>query len=408
MISDSITQVRGFKVAGVHAGLKQDGALDFGLIVSDGPCVTAGVFTTNVVKAAPVHLCMERLKTHSDKIRAVVINTGSANAMTGGQGMYDAVAVTQLTADKLGVDKQQVLSLSTGVIGELLNMEKIADGIDNTAANLGDDWHSTASAIMTTDTTPKVCEITVNRGDGTYYTIAGIAKGSGMIAPNMATMLAVIVTDAKLIAGQAQEALKMANSVSFNRIVVDGDMSTNDTALLMANGASDITIESGIDFAQFQMALIQVCRRLAQAIVRDGEGASKFISININGAPSDEAAQQIANTIATSPLVKTAFYGNDANWGRIIAAAGRAGVPLDVDKLRLYIAPGTDAHDESDELLLVDDGAPAAYDEADAMKIMQSPEITLNLELGMGSGWALVWTSDLSVDYVNINAAYRT
>jgi len=408
MISNSITQVRGFKVAGVHAGFKPADALDFALIVSENPCVTAGVFTTNEVKAAPVRLCMERLKTHSDKIRAVAINTGSANAMTGGQGIYDAVNVTQLVADKIGMDKQQVLSLSTGVIGELLDMDKIATGVEKSAAALGDDWDASAQAIMTTDTKTKSCHITVQRADGTHYAIAGIAKGSGMIAPNMATMLAVIVTDARLIAGQAQEALKMANSVSFNRIVVDGDMSTNDTALLLANGASGVTIESGIDFAQFQMALIQVCRRLAQAIVRDAEGATKFISVNVNGAANDEAAQTIANTIATSALVKTAFFGGDANWGRIVAAAGRAGVAIDPDKLKLYIAPGMDAHDENDELLLVEDGAPAAYDEDTATRIMESPEITLNLELGMGSGWALVWTTDFSLDYVKINADYRT
>lgn len=407
-VYDYIERVPGFQVAGVHCGLKADGVLDFALISSATPCTVSGVFTTNAVKAAPVRLTMERLKSHGDRVRAIAINTGSANALTGGRGIIDAASTAQLTADALGVDRAQVLTLSTGVIGIPLPMDRIADGIDRATAALGDNWHGAAQAIMTTDTRPKTCAIVVHQPNGRSYTVAGIAKGAGMIAPNMATMLAVIVTDARLVAGQADEALRVAVRHTFNRIVVDGDMSTNDAVLLLANGAGDVSIDTGIDLIQFEMALIQVCRRLAHSIVQDGEGATKFITINVDGAPDDGAAHAIASAIARSPLVKTAFYGEDPNWGRILAAAGQTGVRFEPEKAQLFIASGQDAHDTQDELLLMSYGEAADYDEEAAKAIMRSDAVTVSLELNQGTGWSTVWTTDFSPEYVQINAAYRS
>ncbi|MFW5691288.1 MAG: bifunctional glutamate N-acetyltransferase/amino-acid acetyltransferase ArgJ [Chloroflexota bacterium] len=400
--------VKGFRAAGVPCGLKKNGALDFALIVSEGPAIAAGVFTRNHVKAAPLLVSMDRLKSSRDRVRAVVINAGNANAMTGAQGLHDAEQTTQLVGQALDTGADAVLVLSTGVIGQLLDMQKIAAGVDQAAHCLTRTWDDAARAIMTTDTRPKLRSVRVTQADGGTYTIAGIAKGAGMIAPNMATMLGIVVTDAQLSAGQAQQALDTAVPQTFNRIVVDGDMSTNDTVFLLANGASGAAVQTDADTTQFQAALTAVCRELAQAIVRDGEGVTKFVTINVSGAVDDQAAWQIANTIATSPLVKTAFFGEDANWGRIVAAAGRAGVPLEVDSVRLSIAPGVDAPDSADALLLVENGTRTDYDEADATAIFQAAEITVNLALGLGDGSARVWTSDLSIDYVKINADYRT
>jgi glutamate N-acetyltransferase/amino-acid N-acetyltransferase len=260
---------------------------------------------------------------------------------------------------------------------------------------------------MTTDTRPKSASITVKQADGRTYTIAGISKGAGMIAPNMATMLSVVVTDAALTPEQAQAALTAAANVSYNRIVIDGDMSTNDTVLLLANGASGVTVEA---VEPFQEALNAVCTQLAQAVVRDGEGVTKFITLTVCDAPDDVAALKIANAIATSPLVKTAFFGRDANWGRIVAAAGRSGVDVEPEKLRLSIAAGegTEPGRENAMLTLFELGTPTAYSETEAMAIFSQPSVTILLSCGMGSGSATVWTCDLSHDYVSINGDYRS
>jgi glutamate N-acetyltransferase/amino-acid N-acetyltransferase len=256
---------------------------------------------------------------------------------------------------------------------------------------------------MTTDTCPKMASVTVTTADGKTYTIAGIAKGAGMIAPNMATMLGFIVTDAVLEPAQAHDVLFASADVTFNRIVVDGDTSTNDTVFLLANGASGVTI--GADEREaFAVALTDVCRKLAQDVVRDGEGATKFITLHVTGAPNDEAARQIANAIGTSPLVKTAFYGGDANWGRIIAAAGRSGVNLDPQKLHLWFA----ADEESEKLLLFAEAMPTHYSEAEATALVKLPEVVVTLDCGIGKGAATIWTCDLSHDYVSINGHYRT
>ncbi|MDZ4763848.1 MAG: bifunctional glutamate N-acetyltransferase/amino-acid acetyltransferase ArgJ [Chloroflexota bacterium] len=413
----TIAGVSGFKAAGVHCGYKKDGALDFALIYSEKPCIAAGVFTRNVVKAAPVLLDMERLAANTTHIRAVVINTRCANACTGEQGLENARTMARWTAERLGIAEDEVLVMSTGVIGTQLDMDKIRRGVDLSVAALADGaaaWENAAHAIMTTDTRAKLASA---RG-GADYTVAGIAKGAGMIAPNMATMLGIVVTDAALEPEWAVGTLRAVNETTFNRIVVDGDTSTNDTLLLLANGHET-------DAAGFEEALRPVCKQLAQAIVRDGEGATKFITLNISGAGDDATARLIGNTIATSPLVKTAFYGGDANWGRIVAAAGRAGVPLVDTALKLWLAPGEDVPLDANALLLFEHGMPTTYSETRATEIMASPSVTVWLDCGIQSagedalpatdvtthpqaGAATIWTCDLSHDYVSVNGHYRT
>jgi glutamate N-acetyltransferase/amino-acid N-acetyltransferase len=399
-IEARINGIEGFKAAGVHAGYKKDGALDFALIYSETPCAAAGVFTTNRVKAAPVLVDMERLRANSTAIRAVVVNTRCANACTGQRGIDNALTTARWTAERLGVREDQVLVMSTGVIGTQLDMDIIRRGIDLAVDALADDeraWANAAAAIMTTDTRPKAASA---RADETAYAIGGIAKGAGMIAPNMATMLGLLATDARIDDPHAAHALlTQAADASFNCISVDGDTSTNDTLLLLANGASGETPS----YELFAEMLKDVCLQLALEIVRDGEGATKFIELVVTGAGGGERA--IANTIATSPLVKTAFYGGDPNWGRIVAAAGRAGVEVDPMQMRLWIAPWNEAEGG---LLLFENGVPADYDEARAAAIMAGSDIRVRLECGRGTGSATVYTCDLSHDYVSINGHYRT
>jgi glutamate N-acetyltransferase/amino-acid N-acetyltransferase len=397
-LSDQILPVKGFRVAGVSCGLKPNDLLDFALIVSDVPCVTAGVFTTNMVKAAPVLLGIQRLNNHSDAIRAIAVNTGCANAATGKQGLENANATAKAVANKLGFDAHQVMVMSTGVIGTQLPMDKIHKGIDLAVDKLGDDWATTAKAIMTTDTVHKIASVTVGS-----YTITGIAKGAGMIAPNMATMLSVIATDAKLVVGQAQTALKDANEATFNCITVDGDMSTNDTVLMMSNGMSGVVIDSKEKWMGFFMGLFVVCDALAQSIARDGEGATKLVQIHIKNATDNTSARKIADAIATSPLVKTAIYGGDPNWGRIMAAAGRAGVSFNPDQARLSLVKNT-----SENLVIFENGTGTNYDESEAQAIFAKSEIFITLDLNMGQGHATVWTCDMSHDYISINSHYRS
>lgn len=406
-VKASIDGVKGFQVAGVHAGLKKDDALDFAIIRSSRPCVTAGVFTTNTVKAAPVLYNMERLRTNPSQIRAVAINTVSANACTGQQGMDNSRQMASLTATQLECETHEVLVMSTGVIGMQLPMDKIASGTAIAARSLADDWEATADAIRTTDTRPKMAQVTVLSPHG-QYTVAGISKGSGMIAPNMATTLGVIVTDAKLTLEQANQTLKSAMDASFNKIVVDGDTSTNDMVVLMANGFSGVTLDASFDVAQFQEALTAVAIKLAQDVVRDGEGVTKFITLHITGAANDEIADKIAHTIASSPLVKTAFFGKDANWGRMVAAAGRSGVPFDPDKAQLWMSPGEELFEGDKGLLLFANGTYADYPESAAVEIMEEDSIYISLDCGDGDCETVVWTCDLSHDYVSINGDYRT
>ncbi|MEL6404032.1 MAG: bifunctional glutamate N-acetyltransferase/amino-acid acetyltransferase ArgJ [Chloroflexota bacterium] len=407
-LKKTIDNVGGFTVAGIHAGLKADGERDMALVVADTDCISACVFTKNRVKAAPVLVNMQHLEASAEKMRAVVVNTKSANAATGEQGMHDAQKMASLVADQMGCDVQQVFVMSTGVIGAPLPMPKIEAGINKAHTELAHDWESAADAIRTTDIYPKLASFTVTAEQGDY-TVAGITKGAGMIAPNMATMLGVLVTDAKFTsAEQAQRLLTQTANLSYNRIVVDGDTSTNDMVTLMGSGASGVEITTEADEAQFSEALTQVATYLAQQVVRDGEGASKFITINMQGAESTADAEKIAHTIAASPLVKTAFYGNDANWGRMVAAAGRAGIPFDATKLSLWMQVSEQSIENNRGLLLFEAGAKADYDEAEATAIIKHTDITVTLDLNVGDGQAIVWTCDLTHEYVSINADYRT
>jgi glutamate N-acetyltransferase/amino-acid N-acetyltransferase len=395
----TINPVKGFKAAGLHCGLKEDDLKDIALIVSERPCRAAGVFTTNQVKAAPVLYDQALLAAPGAQARAVIANTHSANACTGEQGMTNTRLVAAHTAQAVGCRPDEVLVLSTGVIGIQLPMGAIVPGIDRLAEALAPDtWADAASAIMTTDTRPKIASVKTETG----YAITGIAKGAGMIAPHMATMLVVIATDAEVTPDILNSELRHAVGRSFNRIIVDGDMSTNDTVLLLANGASEVAVEEGD--CEFQDALVEVCTELAQAIVRDGEGATKFITVLVTGAPDEGMAHAAARSIATSPLCKTAFYGADPNWGRVLSAAGYAGFPLEPDRLALWLLDGKG----EPAIQLVERGQPTDYDEPAAIALMGGPEWGLRLDLGLGEASDWLWTCDLSHDYVTINGHYRT
>jgi glutamate N-acetyltransferase/amino-acid N-acetyltransferase len=383
---------KGIRVAGVHCGLKADQVKDLALIVSETPCQVMGAFTTNKVKAAPV-LYDQAILNSGKSVRAIVTNTGNANACTGDQGIVHTKEMARQTASIFGGQADDVLVLSTGVIGVQLPIEKIISGID-AAGNLliPDGWEDAAQAIMTTDTKPKVYSIRSAGG----YTITGIAKGSGMIAPNMATMLAVIATDV-ILSPEMKEKVAQIWEQSFNRIVVDGDMSTNDTVLLIANGAAGITPTEN-----FEKDLLQVCSTLAKAIVKDGEGATKLVKVIIRGAAKQADAKKIARAIATSSLCKTAFYGADPNWGRFICAAGYAGVDIEVDKMILWI------RNKNEKIKLFENAQSANYDEAAAISLMNENEWAIELDLSTGSENYWLWTCDLSHEYITINGHYRT
>lgn len=331
------------------------------------------------------------------------MNAGIANACTGTTGMEAARATQRMAADALGVEPNQVLVLSTGVIGVQLDLLKMEEGIRHAASDLSPNHGlSAAQAIMTTDTRPKQIGVRVALPGG-EVTIAGMAKGSGMIHPDMATMLSVLTTDAVISPVVLDELLRGAVDRSFNRISVDGDTSTNDTVLVLANGASGVTVEDNASLTAFREGLNHVCLILAQAIVRDGEGATKFITLQVTGAREEGEALRVARAIATSPLVKTAFAGGDPNWGRILAATGRSGVDLEPDQLTLWIGEG-----EVADLQLVRDGTPTTCDESHAAQVFATPEIAVRLDLGMGEKTVTFWTCDLTHEYININSEYRT
>ncbi len=403
--------VKGFDAGAVAAGIKKNGAPDLALVASRVPCRAAGVFTRNLFPAAPVIYDRQLLEFNPETIHAVLVNAGCANACTGPEGNANARLSAEQTALHLGAHEHSVFVMSTGVIGVQLPMDKLLAGIPKVVETLAPDgWPAAAAAIMTTDTHPKLATRQVTLGDVTT-TITGIAKGAGMIHPNMATMLAVIATDAFIAQPLLQQALSAATAVSFNCISIDGDTSTNDTVLLLANGLADneeIVETDSPEFATFSAALTSLCTELAQAIVRDGEGATRFVTVQVRGAANDAEAHQAANTIATSPLVKTAFFGGDANWGRILAAVGRAGIQVEPARCDLFIDGGPDATTRTGELQLVAGGVPLPYSEAAATAIFAQPEIDVRVELGLGGGAATVWTSDLSYDYVRINGDYRT
>jgi glutamate N-acetyltransferase / amino-acid N-acetyltransferase len=391
--------IKGFKFAAVEAAIKKPGRLDLALICSETPARVAAVFTTNKVKAAPVLLDEERVKACS--CRAVVVNSGNANACTGAQGMADARATAHLVAEQLGVPEETVLVASTGVIGVPLPMERLTGAIPALAGKLGDGTlGDVAAAIMTTDTFPKM-ESRQGTAGGKVYTVAGVAKGAGMIMPDMATMLAFLVTDAAVEPEFLRQVFRAGVDRSFNAITVDGDTSTNDTALILANGeAGNAPLASGSrDSAGFAALLDDILLSLAKQIVRDGEGATKFVEVRIRGAASDADAKRAARAVANSLLVKTAFFGQDANWGRIFAAVGYSGAELEQSRAELFF----------DEVRMVQGGVFAGGDaEARGTEILRKKEFSVTVDLHLGDGEAVVYTSDLSYDYVKINADYRT
>ncbi len=386
----------GFEAAGVRCGLKRKGP-DLALLYSLSPAHSAGVFTRNVFKAAPVLITRDRVG--RERVRAVVVNSGSANACTGTQGHRNALRTVEVAAEALGVPPRSVLVASTGVIGAQLPMRKIVSGIRRAAAALGPGGSEEAGkAILTTDTRPKSLAVEFSL-DGRPVRVAGMAKGSGMIAPSMATMLAFLTTDAHVPPGLLQSCLAGAVERSFHRITVDGDTSTNDMVLLLANGeaeAGKVTTRHGL--ARFQAALDRVCTHLAREIVRDGEGASRLIEIRVGGAKSQGDALQIARTIAGSPLVKTAIAGGDPNWGRVLAAAGRAGVEFEPELVELWLG----------QVRVVREGAVCRHDERAARRAVGGPEVVIALGLNAGECEATVWTCDLTAEYVRINAEYHT
>ncbi len=387
----------GFKAAGVAAGLKKKGKKDLGLMVSQVPATVAGVFTKNRVKAAPVILDRQRIKT--GVCQAIIVNSGNANCCTGEQGIRDAETMASLAASELGISEDLVLVASTGVIGEPLPIEKIGAAIPTLVNSLQSEGiPDLARSIMTTDTVPKMVSA---HGvvDGKTFTVTGVAKGAGMIRPDMATMLCFVCTDVKVSSEILKEILVKAVNRSFNRITIDGDTSTNDTVLIMANGLSGAVIQSPDQKDIFQKILDEIFLDLAKQLVRDGEGVTKLVEIMVRNAVSDSDAQKVADTVAHSPLVKTAFFGEDANWGRIAGAVGRAGVQIDPDKIDVYF----------DDVQMVKAGMGQGKTiEAEATKVLKRPEFTLTIDLNSGSGSGSILTCDFSVDYVRINADYRS
>ncbi len=401
---EKIRAVAGIKLASVSAGIKKNNSNDLVIFVIDKSASCAAVFTQNAFCAAPVILAKKHLSLSSPEqaIRALLINSGNANAGTGEIGKQNAQQSCVCLAEKLQCSVEQILPFSTGVIGQQLPMLALQSGIDKAAGNLGEDnWLAAAKGIMTTDTVAKAVSKTINI-DGQLVTISGIAKGSGMIRPNMATMLSFVATDANIEAGFLQQCLSNAVENSFNAITVDGDTSTNDACVLIATAKVNHTQlnKTSSDGKIFIDALADVCQYLAQSIVRDAEGATKFVTVSVSQAKTKAEAKNVAYTIAHSLLVKTAFFASDPNWGRILAAIGRAGIEqLEINGVNLFL----------DEVCIVRGGSvDADYTEEKGQAVMNKPEITIAVELNRGLEAATIWTSDLSYDYVRINAEYRT
>ncbi len=398
---ENIHSVKGVQLATVAAGIKKNGQKpDLVLITFEPGTVCAGVFTRNAFCAAPVTVAKNHLARTSP--RALLINSGNANAGTGARGLDDAIQSCALVAGAISCTEEEVLPFSTGVIGEDLPMDNIESGIRQLPAGLEDDaWSQAATAIMTTDTVAKACSRTLQI-DNTEVVITGIAKGAGMICPDMATMLAFIATDAAVDQEWLQQCIEAAVNISFNNITVDGDTSTNDACVLAATGRSGSRTLDGscAGSVEFQQAVNEVFIQLAQAIVRDGEGATKFVTVHVESAVNVAEAKQVAYTIAHSPLVKTALYASDPNWGRILAAVGRAGLDnLDIDNVSIYLG---------DVCIVSEGGRDPAYTEAMGQAVMSQEDICIRVTLNRGNEQATVWTTDLSYDYVKINAEYRT
>ena len=393
----SVLSPQGYRAGYAACGIKTtEGAPDVALLVSDRPAAAAGVFTKNKFAAAPVE--WDRSIMPTDNLRAVVVSSGNANACTGERGLRDTKATAALVAQLLGCEQMQVAVSSTGIIGHPLPMDRLEQGVRAAHATLSgetDAARGAERAIMTTDTYPKGCAV---RGEikGKPFCIGGMAKGSGMIAPNMATMLAFVTTDAHAPAGRLKEMVARAADLTFNRVTVDGDSSTNDTVMLLANGASGaVAPQVGPGREAFEEALLIVMGELSRALVRDGEGATKVIEVNVTGAASPEEAETCARAIAESQLVKCAMHGSDPNWGRILCAAGYSGVKLNTERVTFDLGA----------VRVFADGLPTG---ADAAAEVAGPDVKISVDLGVGTGEATVWTCDLSKEYVDINALYHT
>ncbi len=395
----TVTSPKGFYAGATYAGINKKAKhdLDLGILSSQAPAVAAAVFTTNRIKAAPIVLCRQQLQ--SRKAMAVVVNSGCANASTGEQGLADATEMARLAAKSTGLSPEDVLVSSTGVIGQPLPMELIRAGIERIVLSV-DGGHELAKAILTTDTVPKETAVAV-RIDGNNFTIGGVAKGSGMIHPKLATMLCFLTTDAAVAPDFLKVALKKAVDISFNMISVDGDTSPNDMVLIMANGLATEKEPFSQDNRQadgFQQALDKVCTYLAKSIASDGEGATKLIEVTVNGAPSIAEARLAAITVVGSPLVKAAVHGSDPNWGRIIAAVGRSGVEVVESKIDLYLG----------DICLVRKGRPLSFNKQSAVRILEKTEVPISLNINLGTATATAWGCDLSEEYVTINSQYTT
>ncbi len=390
----ALADVAGFRTAAVHCGLKNDRP-DLALIVSDLPTTCAAVFTQNTFAAAPVHVSRQHVA--DGDIRAIVINAGIANACTGRQGLRDALTMARETAEAVAIKPEQVIVSSTGRIGPMLPMEKIVPGIHDAAGRLGDGDVSTA--ILTTDSGPKTASATFTADK--EYTLAGIAKGAGMIHPDMATMLAVITTDAAVEKTALRDALRAATNVSFNQISVDGDGSTNDMATVMANGAAGgVELKPGVDgWDAFVSALTTITQDLARQIAADGEGASRLMEVHVKGAADDIAARKAARAVAASNLVKTALNGGDPNWGRILSSAGSTYLSVEPDMVRLTLGS------KLGQVTVIEDGAPTG---ADASRVVATSEVVFELIVGDGPGNGTAWGCDLSPEYVDFNATGST
>jgi glutamate N-acetyltransferase/amino-acid N-acetyltransferase len=395
----SITTPRGFLAGGLHCGLKKTSRRDLGAIFCETPATSAAVYTLNAVQAAPLKVTKESLAA-GKKLQAVVVNSGNANACTGREGEADAYAMRDAAAAAFGVPAHSVAVASTGVIGERLPMDKVQSGISELPSRVsragGADFNE---AILTTDLVPKTVCVRLSVGDSTVH-IAGAAKGSGMIHPNMATMLGFMTTDANLEADVLEQLLKATTDETFNMITVDGDTSTNDMVVVMASGlAHDEPLDPAHpDWDAFAEAFRFVAEYLAKAIARDGEGATKLVEVNVRGAVSVESARVIAKTVAGSSLVKSAVFGADANWGRIIAAAGRAGQPINPETVDIRLG----------DIAVLEQSRPVPFDEEQALEYLKGSTVQIHLDLHLGTGAATAWGCDLTYDYVRINAAYRT
>jgi glutamate N-acetyltransferase/amino-acid N-acetyltransferase len=393
-----ITSARGFSVSVGEAGIRESGGPDLVLIASDRPASAAATFTTNLMRAAPVLLAEEALGASGSVARAIVVNAGCANAGTGSGGLEDARAVVAAVASHLGCAPHDVLPASTGLIGSRLPVPAMVAAIPALRLHRSRAASGRAArAIMTTDTRPKQHAVSVTLADGRILTVGGMAKGAGMIHPQMATMLAFLTTDAPIGPAALRSLLRPAVDRSFNQVTIDGDTSTNDAVIVLANGAVGGPRLAGPDQHAFADALDAVCRALAIAIAADGEGARHLIEVTVRGGANDRAARAVARTVAASSLVKTAVHGADPNWGRIAAAAGRSGVRLDPDRMRICIGD-----------VAVYDGTPLAFDEARARRVLRGATVPLVLDLLDGSGSGTAWGCDLSAEYVAINSEYTT